>query len=114
MGPHEPNDVQKGQEKPIENSPEEENLEVMVNKKLGMIQQCALSARKANSILSYIRRGVAAEREVIVPFCSALVRPHLEHSVQVSGPRHKSDAELLRWVHRKAMRMAEGLEHLSY
>jgi len=56
---------------------------------------------------------VAAEREVIVS-CSTLVRPHLEHCVQVSGPQHKNDAVLLKWVHRKAMRMTEGLKHLSY
>ena len=32
--------------------------------------------------------------------------------VQAWGPQH--DVELLEWVHRRAMKLAAGLEHLSY
>jgi len=52
---------------------------VLVDENLDMSQQCVLAAQKANCVLGCMKKEVASrEREVIVPFCSALVRPHLE------------------------------------
>jgi len=70
--------------------------------------------RKVNCIPDCIKRGVASrEREVVVPLCSALVRPYLDYRVQAWGPQHRKDVELLGWV-QKAMKMIRGLQHLSY
>ena len=61
----------------MESSPEEKNLAVLVDQKLNMTQQCALTAQKASHILGCIKRSVASRaREGFCPsalLCSALL-----------------------------------------
>ncbi|KAK4823442.1 LOW QUALITY PROTEIN: hypothetical protein QYF61_002128 [Mycteria americana] len=99
-----------GEEQPdttqLESSFPEKDLGILVDTKLNMSQQCALAAKKANGILGCIRQR--RWREVILPFCSALERPHLEYCI------HTRDRDILETVQQRARKITKRLEHLSY
>jgi len=93
---------------------EKENLGVLVDVKLDVSQQCVLAVWKANHILGCIKRSMTNRaREVILPFCSALVRPHLECCAQMWSTQYCRDMELLEHIQRRATKMIHEMEHLS-
>ena len=65
-------------------------------------------------ILGCMKRSVGnSSREVILPLCSGLVRPHLESCIQLWSPQHRRDLDLLEQVQRRASKMIRAVEHLS-
>lgn len=72
---------------PIESSPVNKNLRVVVDENLNISQQRALVGKKASRILGCMKRSMATRsRKVILPFYLALVRPHQEYYVELWGP----------------------------
>lgn len=68
-----------------------------------------------NGILHCIKRSMSSRlRDVIPPFGSGLVRPHLEYRIQPWGPQHKEHMDLLNWTQRRANKMIRGMELLFY
>ncbi|KAF4798790.1 hypothetical protein TURU_060690 [Turdus rufiventris] len=93
----------------------ERDLGVVVDSQLNMSQQCALVAKKVNSILACIRNSEASRtRQVILPLYMALMRLHLEYCVQFCALQFRKDAEMLERIQRRAARLVRSLKRKSY
>jgi len=82
---------------------------------MNISQQHTLATKTENGILHCIRQSMASRSaEVILPLCSALVGPHLEHCIQFWAPQYKTDTGIVERVQQRATKMIKGVEHLSH
>jgi len=86
-----------------------------VSKKLDVTWQSALTTQKANRTLGCITSSMASRsREGILPLYSALARAHLESCIHLSSPQNKEDMDLLEQAQRRATKIIQGPEYVSY
>jgi len=98
----------------LESIPAERDLWELVDSGLNMSQQCALVSKRTNHILGCIKHSTSSWiKEVIIPLCSVLVRPHLEYCVQFWAPKLQ-DIKVLKCIQRRATKLVKGLEEMSY
>ncbi|PKU42310.1 reverse hypothetical protein [Limosa lapponica baueri] len=98
----------------LKSSLAEKHLRVLVNTKLNMSQQCALVTKKDNGVLGCIKQSISSRlREVILPLCSTLVRPRLEHWVQFWAPQYKRDVDVLERIQQRPTKMIKEINQLS-
>lgn len=63
---------------------------------------------------SRIKSSMASRsREIILPFYSALMRPHVEDCTELWNPQHNKDVNLLEQVQRRGTEVMRELELLS-
>jgi len=78
----------------MDSSSVERDLGLLVDNKLNISEQCAAVAKTANRMLGCTNKGITSrDKQVIIPLCSALVRPHLENCVQFWCPLYKKDLD---------------------
>lgn len=77
-----------------------------------IIQQCAVVGQKTRCVLGCIKTSMGRRlSEVILPLDSVFVRPHPEGCIQLWGPQHRMEMDLLKWAQRRPCRWPEGRSH---
>lgn len=99
----------------IQKSTHEKDLGVGIDEKLKFDIHINEKVNKANSILGIITRTFSsAEREIMLPLYTSLVRPHLEYANQVWSPHLKKHIISIEKVQKRLTRMIPGMKDKPY
>lgn len=98
----------------LESSFPERDLVVLVDPKLNMWLQYTTVA-KTNRVLGCISKAIASRSgEVILLFCSTLVKPQLEYCVHFGVPQFKKFLDKLEQDKQRITRMVRGQEQMMF
>ena len=99
----------------LEDSESEKDLGVMIHHSLKPSMQCAKAAKKGNSVLGQLLRGVGyRDKKVYIDLYKTYVRPHLEYCSAVWSPWQVGDTDLLEAVQRRAVKAVTNLTSQTY
>ena len=94
---------------------EEKDLGVIIHKSLKSSYHCAKVVKKANKILGIIKRNFKCrDKMFIVKMYKSLVRPHLDYCSQAWRPYLQGDIDQIEKVQRRALRLINGFDEISY
>ena len=91
------------------------NVGVIIHKSLKSSYLCAKTVKKANKILSIIKRNFKfRDKMFIVKMYKSLVRPHLGYCSQAWRPYLQGDIDQIEKVQGRALRLINGFNEISY
>ncbi|KAI8517880.1 hypothetical protein Bbelb_038970 [Branchiostoma belcheri] len=99
----------------LEETSEERDLGVIVDRKLKFHAHCTAAANKAFRILGLVKKSFQRLDKTTVPLLyKTMVRPIIEYGNVIWGPYSIGDQELLNRVQHKATRLVPGFREISY
>ena len=102
-------------DKQLETVGEEEDLEVIIDSKLSFDSHIFAKVKKAESINAVFKKTfIKMTIPVLLNIYKGLIRPQLEFCNQAWYTRLKKNTRLMENVQRRATRMVQGLQTLSY
>ena len=90
-------------------------LGVSMNANMKVSEQCRIAASMGNQVLGMIRTNITyKENSLIVPLYKAIVRPHLEYSINAWSPYLRKYIDMLEKIQRRATKLIPGLTDLRF
>ena len=87
----------------------------MIHRTLKPSMQCTRAAKKDNSVLGQMLRGVGyRDKKVFIDLYKTYVRPHLEYCAQSWSPWQVGDREIVEAVQRRAVKAVSNLRSKTY
>ena len=102
-------------EERIESVAEESDLGVNMHQTLSFSMQCVKAVKKANQALGLIKKTIVnRDKMTILSLYKSVVRPHLEYCIQAWRPYLQRDIDLMEKVQRRATKLINGMQDLTY